>query len=79
MTKCPNCGGGVRFDIATQKMKCDYCSGQFEPYDDAFGSIAEAQEDFDVTVFTCGNCGGEIVSTEETGASFCSFCGSSIL
>ena len=79
MTQCPNCGGGVRFDIATQKIKCDYCSSQFEPYDDNFGNMAEAQEDFDVVVYTCRNCGGEIVSTAETGAAFCSYCGSSTL
>lgn len=28
--KCPNCGGALEFDSATQKMKCPYCSSDFE-------------------------------------------------
>ena len=23
--KCPNCGGGLTFDPASQKFKCEYC------------------------------------------------------
>jgi predicted RNA-binding Zn-ribbon protein involved in translation (DUF1610 family) len=28
--KCPNCGGAVKFDSATQKMKCPFCDTEFE-------------------------------------------------
>jgi len=28
--KCPNCGGAVKFDSGTQKMKCPYCDAEFE-------------------------------------------------
>jgi len=28
--KCPNCGGAVKFDSSTQKMKCPYCDAEFE-------------------------------------------------
>jgi DNA-directed RNA polymerase subunit RPC12/RpoP len=28
--KCPNCGGTVKFDSATQNMKCPYCEAEFE-------------------------------------------------
>jgi DNA-directed RNA polymerase subunit RPC12/RpoP len=28
--KCPNCGGAVKFDSGTQKMKCPYCDTEFE-------------------------------------------------
>ncbi|MCL2763949.1 MAG: hypothetical protein FWD40_01555 [Treponema sp.] len=28
--KCPNCGGAVKFDSATQSMKCPYCDAEFE-------------------------------------------------
>ncbi len=27
--KCPNCGGGLIFDPATQKLKCEYCNSEF--------------------------------------------------
>lgn len=28
--KCPNCGGAIEFDSATQKMKCPYCDSEFD-------------------------------------------------
>ena len=29
--KCPNCGGILEFDAQTQKLKCPYCEGKFDP------------------------------------------------
>ena len=76
MIQCPNCGGILKFDIASQQMKCDSCSSLFNPY--AFEmSGAEESTEYDVTVFRCPQCGGEISSTDETAAGFCSYCGSS--
>ena len=58
MVQCPNCGGLLKFDIASQKMKCDSCSSLFEPYAfDAQG--AEETTEYEVTVFRCPQCGGE--------------------
>ncbi|MCL2281717.1 MAG: IBR domain-containing protein [Fibromonadales bacterium] len=28
--KCPSCGGAVKFDSSSQKMKCPYCDTEFE-------------------------------------------------
>lgn len=28
--KCPNCGGAIEFDSASQKMKCPYCDSEFD-------------------------------------------------
>ena len=39
MVQCPNCGGILKFDIASQQMKCDSCSSQFDPY--AFEMLAK--------------------------------------
>lgn len=44
----------------------------------------EQQEENDdpylnVIVYTCPQCGGELFTTEETAATFCSYCGSSVL
>ena len=76
MVQCPNCGGLLKFDIASQKMKCDSCSSLFNPYAfDAQG--AEETTEYEVTVFKCPQCGGEITSTDETAAGFCSYCGAS--
>ena len=77
MIQCPNCGGSVVFDIATQQMKCVSCSSAFNPYDFKYGNGAEESTEYNVTVFKCPQCGGEIASTDETAAAFCSYCGSS--
>lgn len=41
----------------------------------------EENEDpyLNVIVYTCPQCGGELFTTEETAATFCSYCGSSVL
>lgn len=75
MIQCPNCGGVLKFDIESQQMKCASCSSTFDPY--AFEMHgAEESTEYDVTVFRCPQCGGEITSTDETAAGFCSYCGS---
>lgn len=76
MSKCPNCGGSLKFDIPSQKMKCDSCASLFGPYEIKEGGAEESTE-YDMTIFKCPNCGGEIISTDETVASFCSYCGTS--
>ena len=76
MAKCPSCGGMLRFDIPSQQMKCDSCDSRFNPYE-INGGAAEESTEYNVTIFKCPNCGGEIISTDERAASFCSYCGAS--
>ena len=77
MIQCPNCGGIVKFNIPLQQMQCESCSSQFHPRDFQFGNSAEEETEYDVTIYRCRNCGGEIISTDETAAGFCSYCGAS--
>lgn len=79
MYECPNCGGNLKFDIATQQLKCDYCLTHKDPYEVTKEKDAEENTLFDVTVFTCPQCGGEIISTDTSVAEFCSFCGASTI
>ncbi len=79
MYECPNCGGNLKFDIASQMLKCDYCLTTADPYVITKDRDAEENSDFDVTVFTCPQCGGEILSTDTSAAEFCSFCGASTI
>ena len=30
MFACPNCGAGLRFDIDTQRLQCDYCNSSVD-------------------------------------------------
>ncbi len=78
MVACPTCGGALRFDIATQKMACDYCGGRFETQtlsdnslrDDAHASC------FDSFVYICPSCGAELITTDKNDAvGFCQYCG----
>jgi len=43
MQVCPNCGGELSFDIATQKLKCPFCEGLFDPAAFTAGAAAEEQ------------------------------------
>lgn len=79
MYQCPNCGGRLTFDIPSQQLKCDHCSTQYDPYAISKEKDAEESREYDVTVFKCPQCGGEILSTDNTAANFCSFCGASTI
>lgn len=86
MYECPNCAGNLKFDITRQQLYCEYCDTQVDPY--SFYKEKDAEEtvmpsggsgEYEVRVFTCPQCGGEIVSEDTTAATFCSFCGSSTI
>lgn len=79
MYECPNCGGNLKFDIASQQLACAYCNAQYDPYSISKERDAEEDNSYDVTVFTCPQCAGEIYSTDNTAAGFCSFCGASTI
>lgn len=79
MYECPNCGGNLRFDIASQQLACGYCNAEYDPYAITKDKDAEESRDYEVTVFTCPQCAGEIYSTDNTAAGFCSFCGASTI
>ncbi len=74
---CPQCGGGLRYDIASGQMKCDHCGSLT-----AIGSLpADQTEDgsMEVTEFRCPQCGAAVYSSETAMTSFCSFCGSDVV
>ncbi len=75
MYPCPNCAAGLRFDIETQTLACDHCDSHFDPYVIGREKDAVEHNDFEVTVFTCPQCGGELISADDTIATFCSYCG----
>ncbi len=87
MILCPNCGANPRFDIASQKMLCPFCGTYSEPTDEVYSGIDGAdtqtvtgdyvgQPDMmQVTIYTCGQCGAELMSTNTDATAFCSYCG----
>jgi len=81
--KCPNCGGGLKFDPASQKFTCEFCLSKFEEeaLKDKFplekpkadNGPAFPKEEAAV-VYNCPSCGAEIVTCETTAATFCFYC-----
>ena len=81
MISCPGCGMGLRFDIETQQMKCDYCNSLYDPYRFTKETgDAKQQQSMDTYVWTCPACGGELETADETDAmGFCPYCGGASL
>lgn len=94
MYECPNCSGNLKFDIGRQQLFCGYCGTCVNPYSfhkerDAEETVLSFEDmgegrgkrapEYEVTVFTCPQCGGQIVSEDTTAATFCSFCGSAVI
>lgn len=79
MYDCPACGGNLKFDIPSQQLSCAFCNAFYDPYQITKDKDGEEQRDFEATIFTCPQCGGEILSTDNTAAGFCSFCGASTI
>lgn len=79
MYECPNCAANLKFDIGRQMLYCEHCETAIDPYSFQKEKDAEESTDYEVTVFTCPQCGGEIINEDTTAATFCSFCGSSTI
>lgn len=75
MYVCPNCAGNIKYDIHEQMLHCAHCGFSSDPYEFSKEQDAEEQEEYEATIFTCPQCGGEILSEDTTAATFCSFCG----
>lgn len=81
MISCPGCGQGMRFDPKIQMMYCDYCETKLEPDLVKVGTAASGNNEpliIESKLFTCPQCGGEILSDQDTAVTFCSFCGMSV-
>ncbi len=79
MYSCKNCGGNIVFDIPSQKLKCEHCDALFDPYEVEKETDAENAQLFDAQVFTCPQCGAEILASDNSSAEFCLYCGGSTI
>ncbi len=83
--KCDNCGADLSFNPETQEYSCEYCMSSFSQADIEEITAKqeekrEKSEDFSnhSAIFTCKSCGAEVISDENTAATFCAYCGSPI-
>ena len=72
--RCPHCGGEVAYDPDAQMIKCEYCDSVITAED--YRNYLDSRGLFSANELVCRQCGAKIISTENTIATFCSFCGS---
>ncbi len=90
-TLCKNCGHALVFDPTSQKLVCDACASTFAPEEieaeampyredleavSAEEAYGEKNEDtMDCYVYTCSECGGEIIINGTEASTTCVYCG----
>lgn len=93
--KCPNCNATLKFNPKSQKWDCEYCKSSFELKDLEKNNIkyekAKTKDktvEFsnsnnkplkDLDIYTCKNCGAEIMADQNTTATFCVYCKSTAI
>ena len=75
MYKCKNCGGDLVLNIAMQQLKCPFCDSVFPVSEYENAKEVKEQETYETTIYTCTQCGAEIMTTDNTAVTFCSYCG----
>ena len=88
MYECPSCGAGLFFNPKTQKLNCSYCDNEYsiDEVDDSYlkkaktnGEVNQEKDKnvYKALVYKCTQCGAELITTDETISTFCSYCGAS--
>ena len=74
MIHCTGCGAALRYDIGSGKLHCDYCGKSIEVDEHPFTESEAKQDVYEVTVFACPTCGGEILSSDHAAIGYCPYC-----
>ena len=79
MYSCPGCGSQMTFDIMGQQLKCGRCDRTMSIEEADTREARQAGSTFAVDLLTCPTCGAEIRAMNTAQASFCSYCGASVM
>lgn len=74
--KCPNCGGTLYYDIKGKQLKCRHCSNTMQISEYKLDNAAEEQFLNEGRLYTCRNCGAQLVAADAEAVTYCSYCGS---
>lgn len=79
--KCPGCNAKLPFNPETQRWDCEYCGGSYslEELTEFEAKQQKAQNEgktMDADLYECPNCGAQVITDENTSATFCVYCGS---
>ena len=90
--KCPNCRATLKFNPHEQNWTCEYCRSAFTKEDiDAYevkrGNVIDEEtesvqlekDENGMDIYSCPNCGAQIVADENTTATFCVYCKSTAI
>ena len=90
--KCPGCGASLIYEGGTEELKCPHCGKTvsvreiaFEKHEEELLAAGKAEDERldnagnSIREFQCPNCGAALVTTDDTAATLCAFCGSPTL
>lgn len=85
--KCPSCDAILKFNPHGQNWKCEYCKHEYnleelQIYNEKKGNkelknehkVKLEKDSSGMDIYTCNNCGAQIVADENTSATFCVYC-----
>ena len=81
--QCPCCGAGLGFDPEKGKFACEFCLSEYDEDELAGSGASEAAQKQaadgeayceQMNLFTCPNCGAEVVADDNTVADYCYYC-----
>lgn len=75
--RCPHCGADIMFDPEKESMRCEYCDSIITI--DEYNATLPEKGYYTTNELSCTQCGAVIYSTDNTMATFCSYCGSSVV
>lgn len=88
--KCPSCTASISFNPSVGKWKCEYCGSAYNLEEmqkfsnNASGkekneNLEEEIDDGNYVSYHCDSCGAEIITDEQTTATFCVYCGATAI
>lgn len=72
--KCPSCDAVLKFNPKKQNWECEYCRSKFNLEDLDSKKLLKKKKSVEIDVYTCNNCGAEIIADANTSATFCIYC-----
>lgn len=91
--RCPACKASIKFNPKVSKFKCEYCGSEFtleemQKHSDNASTEEKNQpkekqtkkDTYDGYIsYHCESCGAEIITDEQTSATFCVYCGATAI
>ncbi len=72
--KCPKCDAVLKFNPKEQNWKCEYCRSKFNLENLNSVNLSKNLDSNEIDVYTCKNCGAEIIADVNTSATSCIYC-----